>query len=378
MSCWPAHFTPAKQPPQAGADDTRLVQVLDLFTLGDLLVRDTTLAVGVDASGRLQVAAPRDAERYFEGAHQQLVLHQVAMPAGPRHLSVDGVWLFDLQLVEQLTDPATLNDPVFLYGTLYGPVRGASTGPLPATHGQLAVTRADVLEAFVRAQPFGTGARPGGGPSDKSLGLLLPGEPDGAIERGEGFVLALPVPPPEIADTGGNGAQVRLVVHQVLAQLQDELAGRKRSMLSKLFVSAPKVAVELHASTDELIRAAKVALSLFEGWPAPRVPHLFSRVGPARSGSTSAAPAPTTAPVRALAPAPPRTDRARDDDWMKDFLQAHASQGRPPARVTVATPAAGTAAWMSDFDSSSEPAAPPASKPAAPASTKPDWMKDFE
>jgi hypothetical protein len=375
VSRWPSHFTPAKQQPEPGADDARLTQVLDLFSLGDLLVRDSTLAAGVDTSGRLQVASPRDADRFFEAAHQQLVLHQVATPAGPRHLALDGLWLFDLQLVEQVTDAGTLNDPVFLYGTLYGPVRGPAAGPLAATNGQLAVTRADVLEAFVRAQPFGSGARPGGGPSDKSFGLLLPGEADGALERGEGFVLALPVPPPELADTGGNGAQVRLVVHQVLAQVQADLAGRKRSMLSKLFVSAPQVACELHAPVEELVRASRLALSLIDGWPAPRVRHLFSRVGPPRSGSTASPPPLASRPV--ALPAPPRTDR-RDDDWMKDFLQAHAAEGRPPARVTVATPARGQSAWMADFEAPAEAPAAPSSKPAAAPSTRPDWMKDFE
>lgn len=367
MGRFPSHFTPAQKPVEPGSDDTRLVQVLDALSVGDQLLHDVSLAVGVDASGRLSVAGPRDPERFFEGAHQQLVLHQVSAPKGARHLAIDGLWFFDLQVVEQVSDATTLNDPVFLYGTLYGPVRGATSQPLSATHGQLAVTRADVLEAFVRAQPFGAAARAGGGPSDRSWGLLLPGESETLLTRGEGFILALPVPPPELADTGGNGAQVRSIIHQVLTELQTDLAGRKRSVLSKLFVSAPSVAVELHASVDELISASRRALALLDGWPAPRVDALFSRVGPPRATATVAA-----AP-RALAPTPRRADVARDDDWMKDFVNAHVAEGRAPSKLT---PARGTSSnWMSDF----EEAPKPAPTPAAPAaSTKPDWMKDFD
>lgn len=370
MGRFPSHFTPAPKPVEPGADDTRLVQVLDALSVGDQLIHDVALAVGVDASGRLSVAGPRAPERFFEGAHQQLVLHQVSAPKGARHLSVDGLWFFDLQVVEHVSDATTLNDPIFLYGTLYGPVRGATPQPLSATHGQLAVTRADVLEAFVRAHPFGASARAGGGPSDRSWGLLLPGESETLLSRGEGFILALPVPPPELADTGGNGAQVRSIIHQVLGELQTDLAGRKRSVLSKLFVSAPSVAVELHASVDELISASRRALGLIDGWPAPRVDALFSRIGPPRAVGASASVAP---PPRALAPTPRRVDVARDDDWMKDFVNAHVAEGRAPAKVT---PARGTASnWMSDFEAAPEPA--PA-KPAAPATSKPDWMKDFE
>jgi len=373
MGRYPSHFTPAQKPVERGADDTRLVQVLDALSVGDQLIHDASLAVGVDASGRLSVAGPRDPERFFEGAHQQLVLHQVSAPQGARHLAVDGLWFFDLQVVEQVSDATTLNDPVFLYGTLYGPVRGASTQPLNATHGQLAVTRADVLEAFVRAQPFGASARAGGGPTDRSWGLLLPGESETLLNQGEGFILALPVPPAELSDTGGNGAMVRSIIHQVLSEVQTDLAGRKRSVLSKLFVSAPSVGVELHASVDELLSASRRALALIDSWPVPRVDALFSRVGPPRAVAPVSS---AVATPRALAPTPRRSDVARDDDWMKDFVNAHVAEGRAPARVT---PARGTAAnWMSDFDSSPPTKAPaPAAKPAQP-SAKPDWMKDLE
>jgi hypothetical protein len=370
---FPSHFTPSPKPVEPGGDDARLVQVLDLVGIGDQLVRDQQLAVGVDASGRLALASPGSIDQFFEAAHQQLVLHQVATRTGARHLAVDQLWLFDLQVMEQVSDASTLNDPVFLYGTLYGPARGPTT--LTATQGQLAVTRGDLLEAFVRASPFG-GARPGGAPSDKSVGLLLPAEVDGPLQHGEGFVLAHPVPPPELADTGGNGAQVRQLIHQLLTELQRDLDGRKRSTLSKLFVAGPKVEVPLHASHDQLLEAARRARSLLDGWPAPRVASLFDRVGPARAASSHSAVV-TASPVR-LPTAPARVAKARDDDWMKDFVNAHVAQGSPPVKVTVTTPPSGRPGWMSDFDAPVE-STPSENRPrpAQSGEAKPDWMKDF-
>lgn len=371
MTRWPSRFTPARTEPPGGGDETRIGQTLDLFSLGDRVLRERTVAVGVDPAGRLTTADPRDPSCFFDGAHQQLVLHQVSAKAGPRHLALDGLWLFDLQVVEQVTDPSTLNDPVFLYGTLFGPM---GAGPLEARKGQLAVTRADVLEAFVRSMEhrFGSGARTDGGPTDKSHSLLLPGDADEALDRGDGFILAVPVPPPELADTHGNGAQVRFVVHQVLAQVQADVDGRKRSVLSKLFVAGPKVAPEPHASTERLVECSKAALALIDGWPAPRVSALFSRVRPPVAFGQHV----VTPVSSSLGAAPKRHDLARDDDWMKDFVAEHAREGRAPNQVSSATPAHGRPAWMNDFDTGA-PVEPPAERPAAP-STKPDWMKDFE
>lgn len=368
MSRWPARFTPARTTSPAGGDETRLSQTLDVFGVGDRLLRERLLAVGVDPAGRLTVALARDAGRFFESAHHQLVLHQVSAKSAPRHLAVDQLWLFDLQVVEQLSDATTLNDPVFLYGTLFGPV--SERAPLDAQQGQLAVTRADVLEAFLRSVPhrFGGAASQTGGGVERSHALLLPGESDDALERGEGFILALPVPPPELADSGGNGAQVRFVVHQVLEQLQGELDGKKRSMLSKLFVAGAKVAPRPHASLDELVDCCRRALGLLEGWPAPRVRHLFERV---RGSSVSESSTP--APGGSLAVAPPRVTAPRNDEWMKDFVGAHRREGRAPQRVVSVTPASGSPSWMADFEERAEPA-----EPAPPPSTAPDWMKDFE
>jgi len=369
---WPSRFTLARAEAPPPGNETRIGQTLDLFSVGDRVLRDRLLAVGVDPAGRLTTADPRDPSCFFDSAHEQLVLHQVSAKARPRHLALDALWLFDLQVVEQVCDASTLNDPVFLYGTLFGPVTG---GSLEAKKGQLAVTRADVLEAFIRSvdHQFGAGARSDGGPVDKSHSLLLPGDSDDALERGQGFILAIPVPPPELADTQGNGAQVRFVVQQVLAQVQADVDGRKRSVLSKLFVAGPRVAPEPHASTERLVACSRAALALIEGWPAPRVQQLASRV----RVSSSSAPVQTVAPaVRPLAAAPPRIDVARDDDWMKDFVVAHAKEGRAPEQVSSATPAHGRPAWMNDFGADAAERSAPKDPPAP--STTPDWMKDFE
>ncbi len=372
MSRWPSRFTPARSPAPSGGDETRLAQSLDLFSIGDRFVREQLLAVGVDPSGRLSVASAREPGRFYESAHQQLVLHQVSAKRAPRHLAVDQLWLFDLQVVEQLSDANTLNDPVFLYGTLFGPV--SEQLPLEARQGQLAVTRADVLEAFLRSVPhrFGASASQTGGGVELSHGLLLPGESDELLAQGTGFILALPVPPPELADAGGNGAQVRFVIHQLLEQLQGDLDGKKRSKLSKLFVASPKVVPGPHARVDELADCCTRALALMDDWPAPRVSTVFDRVQDARAmaptfGSASSAP---------LTRAPPRTSAPRNDDWMRDFVSAHQSEGRPPERVVSVTPAAGSPAWMADFDQG-KPAEPTRPEPA-PSTGKPDWMKDFE
>ncbi|MFP2908610.1 hypothetical protein ACLESD_26875, partial [Pyxidicoccus sp. 3LFB2] len=92
----------------------------------------------------------------------------------------------------------------------------------------------------------------------------------------------------------------------------------------------------------------------------------------------------------------------RPDDWMRDFLDAHAAShpGGVQPKLTRTKPAfapppapakPGTPSWMADFGAStpaplpSTPRAPPAPTPSskkpsasAPTGKKPDWMSDFD
>lgn len=346
----------------------------------------------------------------------QLHHHELLRRRPARHVDAEQIWLFGLQLLEQPGDAPGLDDPVWLYGRLFGPFPSAD--PVCAD-GQLTIARSDLLAGFARGAA--DALHVAASPPARALHALLPGDREEEIEAGRGLVLAYPLAPAELAcPDAGNEPMVAQLLHDVLsATLHDaKKHGIAHPLTARLHLPVPcraDVEAELEAkgwdvrgdvafrrteatrqgtlggflsqvfgvpdhlrldlppegTLDDFLRLAQEALPGFPGHPDRRARAVAARLGAAggagprepkvpRPSSAPTQPPASAArqppPARAAPPARPATaakTRPAGPDWMKDFVEAH---GDPHPRLT--------------------PVRPPG--PARGAPSVPDWMKDFE
>jgi hypothetical protein len=375
MVAYPRYFQPAASgpAPDVPPHDAAVAQVVDAFAL-----RDADWLVGVDPLGRL--LATDDEARLLPGAHAALVNAELQQDAR-RRVEASELWLFDLKAVENPPDEPGPNDPVYLYGTLYGPLPVARGLALPAVHGQLVVTRADLLEGFVQAERWGF-RQPSvrGTPGPLCRHLLLPGDREEALAERRGLVLAYPMMPPEVAvESPGNESAANLVLREVLAALVEELRVKPKGAFARMLARPGPLEMPETGSFPEHLALAGRALEALVGWPSAKALALRSAV--VKSTSRAVISTPTHEPARPL----PRIERvwrppsAPADDWMQDFLRAHRKPGGRAPRVTYAAPPTrdpARAEWRQDF---AHAAAREEQEPAPkPSPGRPDWMKDFE
>jgi hypothetical protein len=347
----------------------------------------------------------------------QLHHHELLLRRPPRHLDVEAVWLLGLQLVEQPGDAPGLDDPVWLYGRLYGPF---PTGPDGAVmlDGQLTVARSDLLGGFSRGAPDALHVH--ASPPARSLHALLPADREEELEAGRGLVLTYPMVPAELGPLdAGNEALVAQLLHDVLSatamdakkhghrhplaamkvlpvpcreDVERELdakgwdvkgdvairrsdATKKGSLggfLSSVFGVPDHMRLELppEGTVDDFVRLAELSLPHFPGFPDRRASAVTARTLhgqpraqaprtvnlPKPSGDPPPPPPRPTPPAHAAPRTPPRktSSAPSSPDWMKDFVQQHGTNPKP--RLT--------------------PVRPHPKQAGAPSS--PDWMKDFD
>ncbi len=443
----PRYFVPsaatAAEPIQS--DASAVVHVVDTFRLeaGHLLEQEWM--VGIDAVGTVHVVPASQRDMLPAATRAQLTHHEIASGRTPRRIAASELYFFAVELVEHPSDAEGFNDPVYLYGQLSGPWPGDA--PMRAL-GQLTVTRGDVLAGLVHgaADAFHYLPTQESPSATRGYHALLPGDRPEVLAQGRGLVLTWPAVPPELqVGNASNGPMVARILHDVLTQLQEdahanggpaplaamelpvpsramaiadlELKGyevkgdvailrRNSGLLGRVgdWLNAEKVKVPEESTAPGFIEVARKALAALPGWPTETERVLRALVRPGGGApvppasprlATPAAPAiPRPLPPRAP-PKPPRPD-----DWMKDFLDAHASAhpGAAKPKLTRAKPAQapppakpGTPGWMTDFGHAPPPepaprtpASPPRkraepTKAATPApGKKPDWMKDFE
>jgi hypothetical protein len=417
------------------------VNVVDTFRLEIAYLGEQEWIAGLDVVGQLIAVPGSDRGQLPASVQAQLAHHEVTSGRAPRRIAATEFFFFSVELVEHPADAEGVNDPVYLYGTLIGPWPGDALTRVP---GQLTVSRGAVLsglvhgaaDAFVYAQDAESKT------AQRSYHALLPGDRPEIIAEGRGLVLAYPAVPAEMQ--AGNAANDRLVadiLHDVLDQLQEsacehggpellrqmefpvpsriqaiaELETRgyevngdvatlrrpRGGLVGKLagLIGGEKVKVPREATAPEFIELARQALGALPGWPndAERTLRPLIRPGNSAPTRTGIAASPASRPPMTQRPIPPRPPPApaRPDDWMKDFLDAHAhakgakpkiSRSRPSIPAIKPTPpaASGSPEWLADFapGESKAPAPSPAKAPP-PASTpapqkKPDWMSDFE
>jgi hypothetical protein len=313
-------------------------------------------------------------------------------------------------------DAPGLNDAMYLYGALRGPYTTSPSTPVQSVEGQLTVTRADLLAALVDGvrdafayRPDASGAR--------CVHALLPGERDAVIDGGHGVVLAFPLAPAWSLETaiandrvaaqmfydvltafyrdGGIANELPVpsrqdVEHELVAAgwtIDAGVATRKtKGGLLGLGSEIETKPLPREGTLDEYVAAAHAAIARL-GPPSPEtlalrrrrgevvaMPPVTSRPVPAPRPTTPAAVA-TSVPVRQ-----PRPQVATSTDWMKDFVDAHQSQGHKKPKVVAPARAVTTKAtpdWMADF---ADPAGPddqagPKSDTAKPSSGKPRGSK---
>jgi hypothetical protein len=404
----PRYFVPHAASPveSAPCDASEVVHAVDAFLLEPAHLGESEWFVCTDVVGQLHLIPGSERARLPASVQAQLAHHEVASGRPPRRLAAAELFFFATELVEHPADAEGFNDPVYLYGTLTGPWPGDN---VLRTHGQLTVTRGDVLAGFAYGEQdafhYVKDAESRDAP--RAYHALLPGDRAEQLARGQGLVLAYPAVPSELqTHHAANGAQVATVLHAVLSQLQEdarankgplgltalnlpvpsramavadlELRGyevkgdvatprpTKGGLVGKLsgWFQAEAVRVPREAPPTEFLELARRVSTLLPGWPTETErtlrAHVHAGPVPVRPKVPSAPVAPRVIPPRK--PTPP----THSSEWMKDFLDAHDKPGAPKPRIT-----------------------PTKSRPARPASRqqekapvspgkKPDWMSDFE
>ena len=371
---------------------------------------DDELIVATDANG---VVCLGERDALPRRAQVQVAYHDVATSKRALELRAQELYIFDLQTIEMLPDAPGLNDPLYLYGHMYGPYPAARDA-VPV-EGQLTVTRADLIGALVHGVEMAF-AYPPEAQGSRAVHALLPGEGADMIALGRGVILALPLAPAWLPECPlSNDLVVAQLLYDVLVALRAELrvegalpvpnrAALEADLVAKgwriegdeavkpratgllgALRSSEKKQLPRQATLDELVAEARTLLTKLPGVPTAEALALRALVGSFQRTpvmpvvKTPGAPTPVSLPPRSPTPRV-AADRS---DWVKDFVDAHRAPSRPPPRVT--TPARviskdATPAWMEDFAERAEPAeaAEPADDSAEDPVPKPDWSSDFE
>lgn len=382
--------------------------VVDCFFVGARHLAAREWVVAVDAAGGLQTL-PRDDGELSEAIQAELAYHEMSGGRG-RLLEASECFLFSLELLEQPAGTPGWNDPVYLYGTLYGPCPAYEKAA--GVEGQLAITRGDLLEGLIRSADHAFKyARPGAESAPpRCFHLTLPADREEEIRQGMGIVLAYPLLPEELILTDvSNEIVVKQLIYDTLIAIKEDLERERvahplRSMvipvpsrfmleqqlmaegysirngfavkkaqggegfkgfLAGVFGSLMNDSLELppEADVDEFLEIAGRVLNSLPVWPSPRAAALRTRVKPAPAEAhcnrRPAQPPQTRIPqpgeIRPRAPVRPIRQSDEPPDWMRDFIAAH---HRPNAASPRLTSTLGV------------------KKPAP--SPKPEWMKDFE
>lgn len=405
--------------PSAPPDDLAPSHVVDTYLLAPGFEPEREWVVATDILGRL-VAIPDERSSELDAdLRAELAYHEVG--GGRRRRVTSGaLFLFDLELLEQPADGAGWNDPVYLYGALYGPYPGAGAGTRPGVEGQLTLARCEMIDGLVRGAEyaFRIATRTEAAERDaRCLHALVPADADDTTRSGVGIVLAYALPPSELsADGVANEYIVGRLLYDLLGALKRDLeheridhplvsrvlpvpsrfileqelradgyeiegdsarktagsgeglGGRLASMLGALV--ADTVTLPPEANVFEFLAIAREALDALPGWPSPRAAAVRACTEPAVTSEAAAprlsprplsAPDPRPSPPPPRRPTPPPSPVKRDEApaWMRDFIAAHRAPGSSPPRLTptrAATPAAGSTARAPEWMTDFAPA----------------------
>lgn len=199
--------------------ESPLLHVLDSFFIGNRHLEEREWVIAVDAAGDLRALPGENRGALSESLQNELAFSEISRQRPSRFIEAIKVYLFNLQVVEQVGKASPgLNDPIYLYGTLY-----EIGDQSPGIKGQLTVTRGDLLAALVSGFDFAFRYNETNGAADgfsRCFNLMLPGDTEAEIKRGAGIVLAYPLFPAELLATG---AANEIIISQLIYDLLDNL-----------------------------------------------------------------------------------------------------------------------------------------------------------
>jgi hypothetical protein len=408
-----------------------LDHVIDSFFTGGRHLDERGWVVATDCLGHLRLLPESERETFPAPIQNELAFHEISASSRTRQtrsIETSQIFLFYIQLLEQLAGAPGFNDPVYLYGTLYGPYLDAADAQAIGMEGQLAVTRGDILEGLIQGTDYAFRyalPRDEMGPANRCFHLLLPGGSDDEIGRGTGMILAYPLLPVELRSADvSNEFVVCQIIYDLLSAIKEDAVreqvehplrslvlpvpsrslleqelqsqgytingdkavkkavrgGGERGLLASIFGSLMSDQLDLprEATVDEFLALAEQALTAMPGWPPLRTIALRDRVRSFRQrqhpiGSSRFTPPPPPMIPQPSAPAPPKIQRVRP-------VQATRRSNEPPA-------------WMQDFIAAHcRPDSPPpkltstsvAKQPKGnrakgnSSQPHPEWMKDFD
>ncbi len=392
---------------------------IDSFFLGGRHVVEREWLVTIDACGTLRPLADDEISDLPSVVQQDLAFNEVIGSAAQRSIEGTEFYLFHLEALEQPPETPGLNDPVYLYGTIYGPFPSKSQDNYRGIQGQLTVNRIDLLAGFVNSAAYSFHYQTdAGGATQRCFNVLLPGDREEEIMRGKGIVFAYPLMPGDIGmGEPWNEFLVSNLIFDMLSALKDDLEKEKishplcnmtlpvtsrysleqelqsrgytikgevatrppgaaiglPSVVSKAlgYVVQDKYTLPPEGDVDEFVRIARDALSRLPGYPPPRAKALASRVHAASvearantARKTAAPPRPIKTPTGAVSQPPPV--KAKKADWMNDFITTHrTTSSANDTRLTNLSQIAASAETTKKQQASRSPA-------------QPSWMNDFK
>ncbi len=407
--------------------------IVDCFCLNNRHTANQEWIVAVDALGNLQALPDGNRQNLPPQVQTELAWFEMS-DHRKRQIEATELYLFYLQVLEQLPEAPGLNDPIYLYGTLFGPYPSAS--PVAGVEGQLTITRADLLEGMLLGADFAFRFAGSGGDPSCCFHLMLPADTEDAVAHGQGVIIAYPLLPPELIvnEVANELFACRLLYDTMSAlkadaeeeniyhplkqttlpvpsralleqQLQTEgyeikgdkavrksnRDGEPAGLLAKVFGALLSESLKLppEGQPEDFLQLAKLTLRALPGWPTARSVALNNLIKPASPIAARTAITPPPPPAQTLASRPKLPSRATNEPpaWVKDFAATHQRPSSEKPRLTShSANDINSPEWMKDFD---EPAIPSAIQNETNTSNKsslkpvnknpqPDWMQDFD
>ena len=225
----PRYFVPHADtldaaPPELSAAPLHLI---DSFFIGNRHLEEREWLVAVDELGNLRAICGENRASLSASLQNELAFNEISGNRAARLIEASEVFLFNLQFVEQPAGAPGWNDPVYLYGTLFGPLSANPDNQAAGVKGQLTVTRGDLLDGIVQSSDdaFRYGGSSGiGGGFSRCFHMMLPGDTDENIRRGAGIILAYPLFPAELlAGDAANEIVVSQILYDLLSALKEDL-----------------------------------------------------------------------------------------------------------------------------------------------------------
>lgn len=367
---------------------TTPVRVVDHFITAGRHRAEAEYVIAIDMNGNPCTIGERELQENGNELQAQLAYSGVTQPL-TRALSINQFYVFTIEYFERPDDAPGFNDPVHLYGNIFGPVPD-DAAPL-ATPGQLTVTRADILTGLLASASYPFHYESTGGLWSRCFNLLLPGGREDETSRGDSLILAYPIPTSGVLSAdGSNELTAMQLLYDVLFDLRAELerhqirhhhlhdivlpvpsrkaletqlegkgyvikgdlAIRKPGgnnmvvgALTQIFKSLEdRMELPPQATIEQLLEIAKSTLTSVRGWPPPQSQQIQAKTSKASAELMARAASPRGAsnlPQIPVCGSTPQRARKSPQDWVRDFSGAVKPEATTPLPHPMSGPLTG-------------------------------------